>query len=135
MKAIWNDTVLAESDNGLSFPTLRYVYEPPSDGSWHGNRGRVNCLLPWGDGFVGTFDGGRTYYDNFEEWCGLVTSPDGARIERVDTDGPWVRSPHGSVRYVWGLRVDDVVRWYFEHTRADGSHDLRVAEVTVPPGA
>jgi hypothetical protein len=28
-----------------------------------------------------------------------------------------------------------VVRWWFEHTTADGSHDLRVAEVPVPPGA
>lgn len=128
-------TVLAESDDGLTFPSIRYVYEPPADGSWHGNRGRVNCLLPWGDGYVGTFDGGRTYYDNFEEWCGLVSSPDGVRIDRIDTDGPWVRSPHGCVRYVWGLRTDDVVRWWFEHTTADGSHELRVAEVPVPPGA
>jgi len=127
-------TVLAESDDGLVFPTVRRVYEPPGDGSWHGNRGRVNCLFRYGEGWAGTFDGGRTNYDNFEEWCGLVHSPDGLRIEREETDGPWVRSPHGCVRYVWGLRVRQRLLWYFEHTREDGSHDLRVAEVDLPEG-
>lgn len=127
-------TILAESDDGLVFPSVRYVYTAPADESWHGRRGRVNCLFPFDGGWAGTFDGGRTHYDNFEEWCGLVTSPDGIDVRRVHTDGPWVRSPHGSVRYVYGLRVGQELFWYYEHARADGSHDLRVAKVELPPG-
>lgn len=130
-------TLVAESEDGLVFPSIRYVYTAPGDATWHGRRGRVNCLFPYGDGWVGTFDGGRTYYDNFEERCGLVTSADGLSVERVDTDEPWVSSPHGSrsVRYVFGLRVDRRLLWYYEFTRPDGAHDLRVAEVAIPEGA
>lgn len=127
-------TARAESGDGLVFPALEYVYSPPVDDSWHGRRGRINCLVPVGDGWVGTLDGGRTYFDNFEEPCGLVASDDGRELRLLTPDAPWVTSPWGCVRYVWGLRVDQRLLWYFESTRLDGSHDLRVAEVTVPEG-
>ena len=78
---------------------------------------------------VATFDGGRTSYDNYEEHSGLATTHDGLHFERIDTNGPWVRSPHGCVRYVYGLRVEDRIYFYFEYTREDLSHDLRVAVV------
>ncbi len=124
-------TVLAVSADGLYFPTLKYVFEAAGDDSWHGRRARLNSMIPWQGGWLATWDGGRTFYDNYEEWCGLATSPDGRHFARIDTGGPWVRSPHGCVRYVYGLRVDDTVYWYFEYTRKDGSHDLRVAVVEV----
>lgn len=122
-------TVLAVSDDGLIFPSLEYVFEAPADNSWHGRRARLNSLIPWEDGYLATWDGGRTFYDNYEEWCGLAWSGDGRRFERLDTGGPWVRSPHGSVRYVYGLALEGRVLFYYEFTRPDGAHDLRVAEV------
>ena len=61
---------------------------------------------------------------------GFHFCPDGKRFERLDTGGPWVKSPFGSVRYVYGLRVEDQVFFYYEYTREDGSHDLRVSVVT-----
>ncbi len=122
-------TLLGESDDGLYFPTLEYVFEAPGDDSWHGLRARLNSLFPWEGAWLATFDGGRTFYDNYEEWAGLASSPDGRSFTRLDTGGPWVRSPHGSVRYVYGLRVEDRVLFYFEFARADLSHDLRVAVV------
>lgn len=117
------ETVLAESSDGLYFPTIEYVFEPALDGSWHGQRARLNGLVEVEGGFVGTFDGSRTAYDNYEERCGLVTSADGRSFERVATNGPWVPG----VRYVYPLAVGNRVFWYYEYTRPDGSHDLRVS--------
>ena len=122
-------TVLAASDDGLIFPTIEYVFEAPGDNSWHGRRARLSSLIPWEDGYLATWDGGRTFYDNYEEWCGLALSPDGTRFERIDTGGPWIRSPYGAVRYVYALRVGGRVFFYYEYTREDLSHDLRVAVV------
>lgn len=129
-------SLVAESDDGLVFPSVRYVYVAPADDSWHGRRGRVNGLFRWGDGWAGAFDGGRTHYDNFEEQCGLVTSADGLTIDRVETESPWVMSPNasGCVRYAWGLRVGQRLHWYYEFTRPDGAHDLRTAQVDIPEG-
>ncbi|NND84129.1 MAG: hypothetical protein HKN46_03175 [Acidimicrobiia bacterium] len=123
------ETVLAESHDGLSFPTIDHVFAPAGDGSWHGQRSRLNSLVDMDDVLVGTYDGSRTFYDNYEEACGLVTSPDGRTFTRVPTDGPWVTSAYGAVRYVYGLRVGDRLFWYYEYTVEDGSHELRVAIV------
>jgi hypothetical protein len=78
---------------------------------------------------VATFDGGRTSYDNYEEWAGLATSSDRHSFTRLDSGVPWVSSPHGCVRYVYGLPVGDRMFFYYEFTRPDLSHDLRVAIV------
>lgn len=122
-------TVLARSDDGIYFPSIEYVFEPTGQDTWDGHRGRLDCLFPDGERWVGTYSGGRTMYDNYEEWCGLVVSADRRTFTRLDTGGPWVRSPHGCVRYVYGLPVEDRLFWYYEYTREDGSHDLRVSVI------
>lgn len=122
-------TVLMRSDDGLYFPTVEYVFEATGDDTWDGHRARLDSLFPWDGRLVGTYSGGRTMYDQFEEWCGLAESRDGRRVSRLDTGGPWVRSPYGCVRYVYGLPVGDRMFWYYECTREDGAHDLRVSVV------
>ena len=122
-------TVLADSADGRYFPTIEYVFEAPASETWHGRRARINSVFPWDGGVVATFDGGRTSYDNYEEWAGLAAGPDVHRLERLETGGPWVRSPHGCVRYVYALPVEGRMHFYYEYTRADLSHDLRVAVV------
>lgn len=124
-------TVLAASADGLYFPTIEYVFEAAGDDSWHGRRARINSLFPWQSEWIATWDGGRTFYDNYEEWCGLARTANGRTFQRIDTGGPWIRSEFGSVRYVYGLRVEDRVFFYYEYTRGDGSHDLRVSTVAV----
>lgn len=119
-------TVLAESDDGLRFSTLRFVFEAPGDDSWHGRRARLNCLIEQGDGFLATFDGGRARYDNYEERCGLATSADGLSFSRIETAGPWV----DGVRYVQLVRAGDRLLAYYEWTRPDLAHDLRVSDLT-----
>lgn len=120
-------TVLAVSDDGRYFPTIEYVFEAPGDDSWHGRRARINSVIEWEDGYLATFDGGRTFYDNYEEHAGLALSPDARTFERSNV--PWVTSPHGCVRYVCAVQANDSVFVYFEYTRDDGSHDLRVEKL------
>jgi hypothetical protein len=120
-------TVLAVSTDGLYFPTIEYVFEAPGDDSWHGRRARINSMIEWGDGYLAMFDGGRTFYDNYEEHAGLATSTDGLSFVR-DLE-PWVTSPYGCVRYVCALRARDAIWLYFEYTREDGSHDLRAQRI------
>ena len=124
-------TLLGVSSDGLYFPTLEYVFEAPDDDSWHGRRARINSVFPWDGDWLATYDGGRTSYDNYEEWCGLAASPDGHTFTRIAMDQPWVRSPHGCVRYVYALHVGRKVYFYFEYTREDLSHDLRVAVIEI----
>lgn len=126
-------TVLAISEDGRYFPSIEYVFEAPGDDSWHGRRARINSLIPWEGGYVAFFDGGRTFYDNYEEKAGLALSPDGRSFTRIDTDGPWVDSPHGIVRYICAVPVGNDVFFYYEYTRADGSHDLRVSRLSLSP--
>lgn len=123
-------TVLATSGDGLYFPLIEYVFEAPGDDTWHGRRARINSVIPWADGFVAFYDGGRTFYDNYEEKAGLATSQDGRDFTRIGTGGPWLSSPHGIVRYVCAVRVSDEIYFYYEYTRPDGSHELRVSSVT-----
>ncbi|MBT8211735.1 MAG: hypothetical protein KJN71_01185, partial [Acidimicrobiia bacterium] len=96
-------TVVADSDDGLVFPLIDYVFEAPGGNVWHANRARINSVFKVDGQWVATFDGGRTFYDNYEEWAGLAISEDGIHFTRIDMAEPWVQSPHGSVRYVYGL--------------------------------
>jgi hypothetical protein len=121
-------TVIALSDDGRYFPTIEYVFEPPADDSWHGRRGRINSMISWDDGYLAMFDGGRTFYDNYEEHAGLALSPDGRSFDRLPD--PWVTSPHGCVRYVCAVRARDAIYIYFEYTVEDGSHELRVERIS-----
>ena len=122
-------TVVAVSDDGIYFPTIEYVFEGTSADTWGDRRARLNSAFAFDGAWVATYDGGRTFYDNYEEWAGLATSTDLRSFERIGTEAPWVTSPHGAVRYVYGLPVGNDMHFYFEYTREDGSHDLRVAVV------
>ena len=121
--------MVAVSDDGLYFPTIEYVFEGSTADGWGDRRARLNSAFPFDGSWVATYDGGRTFYDNYEEWSGLSTSDYLRSFRRLATDEPWVRSPYGAVRYVYGIAVGYTVHFYFEYTRADGSHDLRVAVV------
>lgn len=127
----WEATFLAESDDGIYFPELRYVFETPNTDTWDGRGARINSLIEMDGGYLALYDGGRTSYDNYEEWCGVAWSDDGVTFEREPLAEPWVRSPHGCVRYVYGLRVGDEIYFYYEYTREDLSHDLRVSKVSI----
>jgi hypothetical protein len=78
-----------------------------------------------GDGWLGLYDGSASIAQNYEERCGLARSSDLRHWERVSVDGPAIgtaRGP-GGVRYVEITDAGDV---FYEYTRPDGAHELRV---------
>jgi len=81
------------------------------------------------DGYAAFYDGGAGYYDNYEEMCGLAFSRDMIYFERLTRDEPWVSSPYGCVRYAYALPAEHEVYIYYEYTRPDLSHELRVSRV------
>jgi hypothetical protein len=122
-------TLLGRSDDGLYFSELEWAFEAPGTDTWHGRRARINSVISTDNGWLALYDGGRTFYDTYEEWCGLAWSDDGTRFERLEQEEPWVRSPYGCVRYVFALERPSAIYFYYEFTRVDGSHDLRVSVV------
>ncbi|MDH3640551.1 MAG: hypothetical protein OES38_00515 [Gammaproteobacteria bacterium] len=124
--ASYEATLLARSDDGVYFPDLEWVFEAPNTDTWHGRRARLNSTIPWQNGWLGFYDGGRTSFDMYEEWCGLAWSDDGVEFERLEQPEPWLRSLHGCVRYLYALERGDERFFYYEYTREDGAHDLRV---------
>lgn len=93
-------TVLAVSQDGRYFPEIEYVFEAPTDDSWHGRRARISSVIPWNCGFLAFFDGGRAFHDNYEEKAGLARSPDGRIFTRLDTGAPGF--PRHTVRFSAG---------------------------------
>jgi hypothetical protein len=97
--------------------------------SWDGYQARLSAVVPVASGWLGLYDGSAGADENYEERLGVATSRDGRTWQRETTAGPWVTGPGptGSIRY-----VDVVIRhgtwWlYFEMTRPDGAHELRLA--------
>lgn len=124
-------TALLTSEDGIYWRDFRYVLEPGqgAGGEWGHYRARINSVIWLEPMWVGFFDGGEGAHDNYEEWCGVAISSDLLNWRRVSRNGPWVRSPHGCIRYMVALRVDQSVYYYYEYTRPDASHELRVSKV------
>jgi hypothetical protein len=124
-------TALLTSQDGIYWRDFRYVFEPGqgAQGEWGHFRARINSVLWLEPMWVAFVDGGEGAYDNYEEWCGLAVSSDLINWRRVSRTGPWVKSPHGCIRYMDALRVGQTIYYYYEYTRRDGSHELRVNKV------
>jgi len=124
-------TGIVTSPDGIYFKNFKYVFEPgqgnPED--WGCFRSRINSIIYLPPVYIGFFDGGTTAYDRYEEWCGIATSHNLEQWTRVSTNGPWIRSPYGCIRYVDALIVKNDIWYYYEWTREDGSHELRVNKV------
>ncbi|GAA1715209.1 hypothetical protein ACBR40_11465 [Nonomuraea sp. AD125B] len=125
-------TGLATSLDGESF-TWRGTVLPVGTG-WDRYQARLNSVVPVpGGGYVGFYDGSASHTENYEERCGVAVSADLFSWRRLSEYGPWVTSPYGtgSVRYLDALLHDDHWWLYYEMTRADGAHELRVHRVPV----
>lgn len=124
-------TALATSRDGR---TWTWQGEILSVGTgWDRYQARLNSVLPCGPVWIGFYDGSSKVEENYEERCGLALSHDLKRWEKVTVDHPWVLSPYrsGSIRYVDAVQVHGEVRIYYEMTRSDGSHELRMNRIAL----
>lgn len=117
-------TGVATSPDGRRWTWEGAVLLPSATG-WDSFTSRLSTAVRDGDGWLGLYDGSASLAENYEERCGLVRSRDLRHWERVSVEGPSIgtaRGP-GGVRYVDITTGGDV---FYEYTRPDGAHDLRV---------
>lgn len=120
-------TALARRGEDGGWKYTGAVLTPPAEG-WDSNVTRVGSVLPVANGYVGFYDGESSWERNYEELAGLAFSPDLHRWERLSTEGPYRRSGGAtdSIRYVDAVDINGRTHLFYELTRPDGAHDLRV---------
>lgn len=125
-------TGLATSDDGVDWRWDGSILQPRADG-WDAYASRLNSIVGTADGWLGYYDGSASVAENYEERCGTVRSDDLRHWHRVG-DGPTVgaASGPGSVRYLDSVQTSEWIRFYYEYTRHDGSHELRTHLVNYP---
>ncbi|MFI7679294.1 hypothetical protein [Actinophytocola sp. NPDC049390] len=126
--ATTHPTGLATSVDGQAF-TWHGEVLGVGDG-WDRYQARINSVVALDSGgYLGFYDGSAGHEENYEERTGLATSPDLFTWHRLTPGSPWTVTPHatGSVRYVDAHVIDGEWWLYFEMTRPDGAHELRLA--------
>lgn len=125
-------TGLATSADGVRWRWQGALLEP-SDEGWDAYAARMNTVVYRAPFWFGFYDGSKSVAENYEERCGLACSLDLRRWERLSITGPAIgpNGGPGSVRYVEAVQGADWVRYYYEWTRPDGSHELRTSRVVV----
>jgi hypothetical protein len=118
-------TGLATSLDGRRWDWAGPILMPSASG-WDAFTARLSTAVRHGDGWLGLYDGSATLAQNYEERCGLARSSDLRRWERISLDGPAIGTAvgPGGVRYVDVSEAGDA---FYEYTRPDGAHELRVA--------
>jgi hypothetical protein len=101
----------------------------PASNAWDRYARRIGTVWAEGAMFVGFYDGSANVDENYEERTGVVVSGDLFDFRSLTPDAPTLVSPHttGSLRYIDVVDVDDKRWYYYEMTRADGGHELRVS--------
>ena len=100
----------------------------PSPSGWDKFTARLSTAVRDGDGWIGLYDGSASLAENYEERCGLARSRDLRQWERLSVNSPAIgtASGPGGVRYVEINEAGDI---FYEYTRADGAHELRLARI------
>ena len=129
-------TGLATSEDGLSWTWHGAILEP-SESGWDAYAARINTVYRQEGRFVALYDGSKRVEENYEERCGVAVSEDLRTWRRTIEDGPAIgpNGGPGSVRYAEAVQGPDWVRFYYEYTRPDGSHELRTVRVATAAGS
>lgn len=127
--ATTHPTGLATSLDGETFTWHGEILGVGS--GWDRYQARINSVVPVTGGWIGFYDGSGSHHENYEERCGIAVSSDLFHWSRLSDNGPWVTSPHatGSVRYLDAHLREGQWWLYYEMTRPDGAHELRVLRV------
>lgn len=126
-------TALMTSSDGVYWRDLEYVFEPGkgAQGEWGHYRARINSIIWIPPTYLGFFDGGETFYDNFEEQCGVAVSHDLKRWTRVTRNDPWIKGPYGPIRYMYAIIIEENIYYYYEYTMENGGHEIRVSKMNL----
>ncbi len=122
-------TALALSLDGINFTWSGEIL--PVGQGWDRYQSRLNSVVKLDDIFLGFYDGSASEQENYEERCGLAVSFDLKNWDKLTPDRPWVVSPHasGSLRYVQAIRAGQELWLYYEYTRSNAAHELRLVKL------
>ncbi len=125
-------TALATSADLNTWQWHGVVFAPEGEG-WDRYCRRINSIIPSGGRFLAFYDGSASEAENYEERTGLAVSTDLLHWKPLTTTGPAFTSPHasGSLRYLDAAIVDDRAHLFYECTRADGAHEMRMMKCDV----
>lgn len=118
------------SSNGTPASALLSV--PKQAAAWDLYCRRIGALLPLDSGgYLALYDGSASVAENYEEKTGIAITFDLRTFWSLSSDGPALVSPvgTGSLRYVDVLAVGHELFYYYELSREDGSHEMRVSVV------
>jgi hypothetical protein len=129
--ATTHPTGYATSLDGIHFDWRGTALEVGT--AWDRYQARLTSIVPVCGGYIGFYDGSAGKHENYEERCGIAISSDLSSWRSLSTTKPWLASPHaaGSVRYVEAIVLDEEWWIYYEMTRPDGAHELRL--MRLPP--
>ena len=123
-------TALATSTDLDRWDWQGVVLKPEGDTAWDKYCRRINSVLPLDGKYYAFYDGSAGHHENYEEKTGVAVSHDLKHWEVLSLDEPAVLSPHasGSLRYIDAQRLGDEIIFIYELTRANGSHEMRLAK-------
>ena len=122
-------TGLALSNDGISFKWWGNILSPGE--LWDSYASRISCILYLPPVFLAFYDGSSTVEENYEEKTGLAISFNLKDYDKITEETPLLTSSYasGSLRYMDCIIVNEEIYYYYEYTRKDGSHELRMNKV------
>ena len=121
-------TALATSSDLDEWEWQGIVLQPEGDTAWDKYCRRINSVLPLNGKYYAFYDGSEGHHQNYEERTGLAVSEDLKNWTVLTPEEPCITSPHttGSLRYIDAQPHGDDIRFLYELTRANGSHEMRM---------
>lgn len=110
------------------------VFSPDGANTWDRYCRRINSIIRCGNQYLAFYDGSASHAENYEEKCGLAISHDLRIWKSITPDRPRFVSPHcsHSARYFDARFRGDHLILFYEWTRPDAAHELRVLHQSNP---
>jgi hypothetical protein len=119
-------TGLAVSEDGINFRWIDTVI-PVGLGGWDKYQSRLTTIIPYNNAYTVLWDGSVGVEQNYEEKAALAVTYDLVTFAKVNTNGPVLETgSKKAVRYIDAIVHDGYIWYYYEYTREDGAHDLRL---------
>lgn len=121
-------TALATSTDLDNWDWQGVILQPEGDTAWDKYCRRINSVLPLKGKYYAFYDGSEGHHQNYEERTGLAVSENLKTWTVLTPEEPCITSPHttGSLRYIDAQPHGDDIRFLYELTRANGSHEMRM---------
>lgn len=122
-------TGLAISKDGVTFEWADTVL-PVSVSGWDQYQSRLTSIIPYEGAYTVLWDGSVGVEQNYEEKIALAVTLDLKTFAKINVDGPVLEtSLKKAVRYVDAIIHEGQIWYYYEYTREDGAHELRLCKV------